>query len=109
LRGNHSEVDKLMSLIRKGDDVSLAVLEKMKTAPWKARPPNDRTIINRLRRETTRGRIFPRKRTVYWKCWTTHLRRTTIGQFHTLLYTHSHGDKETYRSGKTLLSPAWRN
>jgi hypothetical protein len=47
LRGNHSEVDRLMSLIRKGDDVSLAVLEKMKAVPWKARPPNARTIINR--------------------------------------------------------------
>jgi hypothetical protein len=31
----------------KGDDVSLAVLEKMKTAPWKARPPNSHTVINR--------------------------------------------------------------
>jgi hypothetical protein len=42
LKGNHTEVDKLMTLIRKGDDVSLAVLEKMRTAPWKARPPNAR-------------------------------------------------------------------
>ncbi len=47
LRGKHTEVDKLMSLIRKGDDVSLAVLEKMRASPWKARPPNPRTVINR--------------------------------------------------------------
>ncbi len=33
LKGNHKEVDKLMSLIRKGDDVSLDVLEKMRGAP----------------------------------------------------------------------------
>ena len=47
LRGKHTEVDNLMSLIRKGDDVSLAVLEKMRAAPWKARPPNARTVIDR--------------------------------------------------------------
>ena len=37
----------MMKLIRKGDDVSLAILEKMRAAPWKARPPNVRQIINR--------------------------------------------------------------
>ena len=47
LKGNHTEVAKLMSLIKKGDDVSLAVLEKMLAAPWKARPPNARMIANR--------------------------------------------------------------
>ena len=47
MKGNHTEVAKLMSLIKKGDDVSLAVLEKMLAAPWKARPPNARTIANR--------------------------------------------------------------
>jgi hypothetical protein len=47
LRGKHTEVEKLMSLIRKGDDDSLAVLEKMRAAPWKARPPNARTVIDR--------------------------------------------------------------
>ncbi len=49
LKGNHKEVDKLMSLIRKGDDVSLAVLEKIRAAPWKARPPNVRTVIDRFK------------------------------------------------------------
>ena len=49
LKGNHKEVDKLMSLIRKGDDVSLAILEKMRAAPWKARPPNVRTVIDRCK------------------------------------------------------------
>jgi hypothetical protein len=48
LKGNHKEVDKLMSLIRKGDDVSLAVLEKIRASPWKARSPNVRTIANRF-------------------------------------------------------------
>jgi hypothetical protein len=36
-----------MTLIRKGDDVSLLILEKMRAAPWKARPPNVRKIISR--------------------------------------------------------------
>ena len=49
MKGNHKEVDKLMLLIRKGDDVSLDVLEKMRAAPWKARPPNVRTVINRCK------------------------------------------------------------
>jgi hypothetical protein len=49
LKGNHKEVDKLMSLIRKGDDVSLDVLEKMRAAPWKARPPNVRTVIDKYK------------------------------------------------------------
>jgi hypothetical protein len=47
LKGNHTEVDTLMTLIRKGDDVFLTVLEKMRAAPWKTRPPNARMIINR--------------------------------------------------------------
>ncbi len=47
LRGNHTEVDYLMKLIRKGDDVSLATLEKIRTAPWKEKPPNVRETIRR--------------------------------------------------------------
>ncbi len=47
LKGNHTEVDSLMKLIRKGDDVSLSTLEKIRAAPWKARPPNIRQIIRR--------------------------------------------------------------
>jgi hypothetical protein len=47
LKGNHTEVDHLMTLIRKGDDGSLAILEKMRSVPWKARPPNVRKIISR--------------------------------------------------------------
>jgi hypothetical protein len=47
LKGNHTEVDYLMKLIRKGDDVSLATLEKIRAAPWKARPPNVRQTIRR--------------------------------------------------------------
>jgi hypothetical protein len=47
LKGNHTEVDYLMKLIRKGDDVSLSTLEKIRAAPWKARPPNIRQIIRR--------------------------------------------------------------
>ncbi len=47
LKGNHTEVDYLMKLIRKGDNVSLSKLEKIRAAPWKARPPNIRQIIRR--------------------------------------------------------------
>ena len=47
LKGNHMEVDYLMKLIRKGDDVSLSILEKIRAAPWKARPPNVRQTIRR--------------------------------------------------------------
>jgi hypothetical protein len=36
-----------MKLIRKGDDVSLAILEKIRAAPWKVRTPNVRQIIRR--------------------------------------------------------------
>jgi hypothetical protein len=36
-----------MKLIRKGDDVSLATLEKIRVTPWKARPPNVRQTIRR--------------------------------------------------------------
>jgi hypothetical protein len=45
LKGNHVEVEYLMKLIRRGDDVSLAILEKMRTTPWRDRPPNVRHII----------------------------------------------------------------
>jgi hypothetical protein len=37
----------LMKLIRKGDDVSLGIFKKIRTAPWKARPPNIRQTIKR--------------------------------------------------------------
>jgi hypothetical protein len=47
LKGNHTEVDYLMKLIRKEDDVSLSTLEKIRAAPWKTRPPNVRQIIRR--------------------------------------------------------------
>jgi hypothetical protein len=40
-------VDYLMKLIRKGDDVSLATLEKIRESPWKARPPNVRETLRR--------------------------------------------------------------
>jgi len=41
------EVDYLMKLIRKGDDASLSILEKIRAAPWKAKPPNVRQTINK--------------------------------------------------------------
>jgi hypothetical protein len=45
LKGNQTEVEYLMKLIRRGDDVSLAILEKIRASPWKARPPNVRQTI----------------------------------------------------------------
>ena len=48
LKGNHTEVDYLMKLIRKGDDASLAILEKIRVAPWEVKPPNIRQTIKRF-------------------------------------------------------------
>ena len=47
LKGHHTEVEYLMKMIRRGDDASLAILEKIRAAPWKTRPPNVRQIIRK--------------------------------------------------------------
>ena len=45
LKGHHKEIEYLMQMIRRGDDASLAILDKIRAAPWKTRPPNMRQII----------------------------------------------------------------
>ena len=50
-----------MTLIRKGDDESLAILEKMRAAPWKARPPNAREIISRCEERDDPWENIPRE------------------------------------------------
>jgi hypothetical protein len=47
LKVHHKEIEYLMQMIRRGNDASLAILDKIRAAPWKTRPPNMRQIIRK--------------------------------------------------------------
>ena len=52
LKGKHKEVEYLVNLVKKGDDSSLVILDKLRSTPWKNRPPNiKQTIIKCRERE----------------------------------------------------------
>ena len=49
LQGKHKEVEYLVNLVKKGDDVSLVILDKLRSTPWKNRSPNIKQDIIKCR------------------------------------------------------------
>ena len=58
LQRKHKEIDFLINLTKRGDDSSLDILDKLRSAPWRQRPPN----LKLTREKNPNGTPSPREK-----------------------------------------------